>query len=95
MGLWASKATGYTTTFLASLPRECYLAAAHATAICTGQDPHYYAVPGFGPIVLGYGWMVVGIIAGVLIMQSMVLQRPPPVGPPHQAWPLRLYRHKH
>eukprot|EP00959_Pyramimonas_sp_CCMP1952_P119743 2503859-Pyramimonas_sp.AAC.1 len=52
MGLWASTATRYTTTFLAGLLRECYLAGAHATAICTGQDPHYYAVPGFVPIVL-------------------------------------------
>ena len=58
--------------FLAGLPRNCYLASAHAAMVCTDMDPQYTATPGFGPFALGWGWLVLGGLLGVLLTLSFL-----------------------
>ena len=37
-----------TNAFIATLPKECYLALVHATMICSGEAPEYFGLPWFG-----------------------------------------------
>eukprot|EP00959_Pyramimonas_sp_CCMP1952_P203973 4265588-Pyramimonas_sp.AAC.1 len=74
-GSWAATGAGKSSlALLATLPRECKLAWVHATAICSGEDPAYYSTPGFGPITVSYGWLLLGVVVGVVMsMQVMLL----------------------
>ena len=48
---------------LALRPPTCEQAAAHATLVCMGAEPAYYA-PGFGPWPLAWGWFALGLLLG-------------------------------
>ena len=68
--------------FLLSLPTTCKLATIHAGYICMGQDPSYFAIPGFPPITLSWGWLLVGMIIGAASMLTFLVMtgrvyRPP------------------
>ena len=64
-GHWAAQASRGATAFLIGLPRECQLASIHAAAICAGESPQYFTVPGFPPIAVSWGWLVSGITIGL------------------------------
>ena len=50
--------------YLAALPRTCHVASAHEAMVCAGSPPEY-AMSGFGPFALGWGWMLIGMWVGV------------------------------
>ena len=58
--------------FLAGLPRDCYLATAHAGMVCTERNPEYTTMPGFGPFAVGWGWLCLGGVAGALLTLSFL-----------------------
>ena len=66
----AQQATTAGLAYLAGLPRNCFLATAHASMVCTNRDPQYETLPGFGPIALGWGWLLLGMMFGVLLTLS-------------------------
>ena len=68
----AQRATTSGLAFMAALPRNCYLASAHAAMVCAETDPQYTTVPGFGPIALGWGWLLLGILTGMLLTLSLL-----------------------
>eukprot|EP00959_Pyramimonas_sp_CCMP1952_P292764 6122893-Pyramimonas_sp.AAC.1 len=39
----------------------------HTALVCADFNPTYYNIPGFGPIALGWGWGLLGLLAGVLL----------------------------
>ena len=45
----------------ASLPHTCRESLAHAALTCSGTTPRYFT-PGFGPLALGWGWLLLGIL---------------------------------
>lgn len=53
-------------TYLTTLPRDCVLATAHATMVCTWAPPEY-TIPGFGPLAVGWGWLLLGVLQGALL----------------------------
>ena len=32
--------------------------------------PSYYAIPGFGPISIAWGWLLLGVLLGMLVMKA-------------------------
>jgi hypothetical protein len=54
--------------FVAALPRTCQLASAHAALVRGGVEPQYYATPGFGPLEVGWGWLLLGMATGAVAM---------------------------
>ena len=53
-------------TFLSVLPRDCVMATAHATMVCTWSPPEY-TIPGFGPLAIGWGWLLLGAVQGAML----------------------------
>ena len=71
---WGRESSVSAGAFLAGLPRDCRLATMHAATICVGQEPQYYAIPGFGPIGAAWGWFLAGgAVGAVLTVLLMVL----------------------
>ena len=68
----ARQAAASGTAFLAGLPRTCYLATAHAAMVCAGEEPDFTTLPGFGPIALGWGWLLLGGLLGTLLTLSIL-----------------------
>ena len=71
--------------FVSALPATCKLATMHAASICIGQVPEYWATPGFPPITLAWGWLLVGILIGSLLTMLILsmggcLRREPTIG---------------
>ncbi|CAE7030350.1 unnamed protein product [Symbiodinium sp. CCMP2592] len=54
----------------ASLPPTCRESMAHAALTCSGATPRYFT-PGFGPLALGWGWLVVGVLIGLLSRRAV------------------------
>ena len=52
--------------YLTALPRTCFMASAHAAMLCSGGNPEY-SLPGFAPLVYGWGWLLLGIIIGIVL----------------------------
>ena len=76
-----------TWAFFSTLPRDCYQATVHTALVCHGSTPQYEMIPGFGPIALGWGWMVLGaglgFITGItLVIIIMVVWKCVRGGPP-------------
>ena len=72
---WGWQSAGQLRLMLAELPPGCSQAIWHAASVCSplgGRPPSYFA-PGFGPWELGYGWMGVGILVGLLMRQVLLL----------------------
>ena len=65
-GTWVAGRGRSISVFTATLPRECKAAAIHTSLVCAGYPPEYESIPGFGPIPLGWGWLVLGIVSGLL-----------------------------
>ena len=73
-GGWLRRASGSSLAFLSSLPRDCKLATAHAALICSGEDMQYHRTPGFGPIGISWGWLLLGfVLGGIIGVAVMVL----------------------
>ena len=62
---WAKSQSSAGLAFLAALPRDCWSASMHAGLVCSGNVPEYFNIPGFPPLSLSWGWMLVGILIGV------------------------------
>ena len=56
---------GSSLQFAASLPPTCRESLAHAALTCGGMTPRYYTA-GFAPLQLAWGWLVVGLLCGML-----------------------------
>ncbi|CAE7317842.1 unnamed protein product [Symbiodinium sp. CCMP2592] len=54
----------------ASLPPTCRESMAHAALTCSGATPRYFT-PGFGPLALGWGWLVVGVLIDLLSRRAV------------------------
>ena len=77
-GLWAGRAlTAWTflreqsrtgLALLLNLPTTCKLATIHAGYLCMGENMEYTVTPGFPPLSLSWGWLLVGILVGALLM---------------------------
>ena len=81
---WGRESSTSAAAFLAGLPRDCRLATMHAATICVGQEPQYYAVPGFGPFGAAWGWFLAGgavgaVVAVLLMMLTGNLRREPSI----------------
>ena len=63
---WARQEGGHGFAYLQGLPRQCLLASAHAAMVCIGEPPSY-GVPGFGPIVSNWGWLLMGLMLGATL----------------------------
>ena len=48
-----------------SLPATCRESLAHAALTCSGATPRYFT-PGFGPLALAWGWLLLGVLLGLL-----------------------------
>ena len=68
----AQRAATSGLAFLAALPRNCALASAHAAMVCAERDVEYTTLPGFGPIAIGWGWLLLGILVGALLTLSLL-----------------------
>ena len=62
----ASSAVGWA----ASLPPTCRESLAHTALTCSGVTPRYFT-PGFGPLALGWGWLLLGILLGLLFRRAV------------------------
>ena len=70
--LWACRACwqGWSAassamTFASSLPPSCRQSVAHALLTCRGGAPAYF-LPGFAPLSLAWGWLLVGLLLRAL-----------------------------
>jgi len=70
---WANTQSAAGLTFLASLPGDCKRAATHATLVCLGQVPQYYQTPGFSPLALSWGWLLLGLVLGALMTLQILM----------------------
>ena len=85
--LWAGRACwqGYSAasspmTFAASLPPSCRQSVAHALLTCGGGAPAYFT-PGFAPLSLAWGWLLVGLLTSKVIEQVATRAWPSPAPP--------------
>ena len=53
----------------ASLPPTCRESLAHAALTCSGATPRYFT-PGFGPLALAWGWLLLGVLLGLLFRRA-------------------------
>ena len=53
----------------ASLPPTCRESLAHAALPCSGAIPRYFT-PGFGPLALAWGWLLLGVLLGLLFRRA-------------------------
>ena len=74
-GIWqvTQRTSGAALAFLSGLPRDCKLASLHAAAVCMDQTPQYHTVPGFAPLAVSWGWLVLGFTAGACAMLICLL----------------------
>ena len=68
----AQRASTAGVAYLAGLPRNCYLASAHAAMVCAEIDTQYATIPGFGPIALGWGWLLLGMTSGIVLILAIL-----------------------
>ena len=68
---WHQASTGQ--ALLLAMPTPCKLAITHTALVCSGYSPEYTALPGFPPLSLSWGWLVLGLVLGVLLGSAMVL----------------------
>ena len=54
----------------ASLPPTCRESLAHAALTCSGATPRYFT-PGFGPLALAWGWLLLGVLLGLLFRRAV------------------------
>ena len=64
---FASAAADQAAVYWAAAPRECKHALIFAGNICAGVEPVQYYTRGFGPLALGWGWLSVGLLLGLLL----------------------------
>ena len=64
---WVRAQSGAGIAFLAALPRDCQSASTHAALVCAGYVPEYFTTPGFPPLSLGWGWLLLGMFVGVVM----------------------------
>ena len=81
---WVKAESARGLTFLSTLPRTCFLASAHAAMVCTG-DPPEYSAPGFAPLAVSWGWLVSGLLIGIVLTVLVLawlgmLRREPNIG---------------
>lgn len=69
---WASSSSSAALSFVATLPPSCRQSVTHAVLTCSWGAPPYYA-PGFAPIPACWGWLVVGILIGLLARELLAL----------------------
>ena len=67
---WAYSAGSSALWWAASLPPTCRESLAHAALTCSGAVPRYFT-PGFGPLALGWGWLLLGVLLGLLCRRSL------------------------
>ena len=67
-------------TFAASLPATCRESIAHAALTCGGVTPSYFT-PGFVPLQLAWGWLLVGVLCGILARHVASRWWPSPARP--------------
>ena len=67
--VWASLSTAAVaaSALWATASMDCKSAIVFATNTCVGGRPPVAFTPGFGPIALGWGWLLVGVCIGVLV----------------------------
>ena len=53
----------------ASLPPTCRESLTHAALTCSGVTPRYFT-PGFGPLALAWGWLLLGVLLGLLFRRA-------------------------
>ena len=53
----------------ASLPATCRESLAHAALTCSVATPRYFT-PGFGPLALAWGWLLLGVLLGLLFRRA-------------------------
>ena len=53
----------------ASLPPTCRESLTHAALTCSGATPRYFT-PGFGPLALAWGWLLLGVLLGLLFRRA-------------------------
>ena len=58
---------------LLAMPTSCKLAVTHTALVCSGYSPEYIALPGFPPLSLSWGWLVLGLMLGALLGAATVL----------------------
>ena len=63
----ATQAADTAAVYWAAAPRECKDALIFAGNICGGIKPLRYLSPGFGPLALAWGWLLVGVLIGLLL----------------------------
>ena len=64
---WVRAQSTAASAYLSALPMDCQLAALHTTLVCTGRSVQYHSYPGFGPIGLAWGWLMVGVVIGGIV----------------------------
>ena len=65
-----SLAASSAVTFASSLQPHCRQNVAHALLICGGATPAYFT-PGFAPLGLAWGWLLVGLLLGALASKAV------------------------
>ena len=75
--LWAGQACWHgwsaassAMTFASSLQPSCRQSVAHALLTCGGATPAYFT-PGFAPLGLAWGWLLVGLLLGALASKAV------------------------
>lgn len=82
---WTSAQAASGHAFVLQLPATCKLATVHAALVCAGQTPEYVVIPGFAPLSHSWGWLIVGVLVGILVTISVMslsgcLRREPTIG---------------
>ena len=65
----ACSAASSAVWWAASLPPTCRETLAHAALTCSGATPRYFT-PGFGPLALASGWLLLGVLLGLLFRRA-------------------------
>ena len=64
---WVRQQATSGLAMLLAMPSTCKLALTHAALVCSGQTPDNVTTPGFPPLSLPWGWLLVGLLLGVLL----------------------------
>ena len=81
---WGLSASSSTASFAATLPTSCRQSVTHAFLTCGWGAPPYHA-SGFAPLPACWGWLLAGVLLGIVAREAIVLillcvQAPPTRG---------------